>query len=120
MPHTRYIILGDSAITFLIDMKHTRHTYRMRPTQGIHDKRGADTPTSRDLHYAIQSKKVARFRLQHETEVSKTPKIMITALEVAEKAHLQSRNRVKREKALRGPVPTVYCGAGEELVGCLR
>ena len=45
---------------------------------------------------------------------------MIIAQEVADKAHLQSRNRVKREKALRGPVPTVYCGAGEELVGCLR
>ena len=45
---------------------------------------------------------------------------MIIAQEVAEKDHLQRSKRVKREKALRGPVPTVYCGAGEELVGCLR
>ena len=48
------------------------------------------------------------------------PKIMITALDIAEKDHLQSRTRVKREKALRMPIPTVYCGAEEELGGSLR
>ena len=76
--------------------------------------------TTRDLHYANSTKKLAQFQLQLETKATTKPKIVVIASKVAEQYHLARRGRVTCEEALRGLLTIAYGGPVDALVGCLR
>ena len=58
--------------------------------------------TTRDLHYANSTKKLARFQVQLETKAPTKPKIIVIASKIAEQYHLARRGRVTCEEALGG------------------